>query len=348
MHRTLSERLRRIAPFLRYDGDPYLVLDDGRLLWIVDAFHGTTSFYVADPADPVIRVYRGIFPSLFRDLDEMPESLRAHMRYPIDLFRIQAETYATFHMNEPQVFYNKEDLWQLPIESFEGREIIMEPYYTIMQLPDSDRAEMILMLPFTPSRKDNMIAWMAARCDGDNLGRRMVFLFSKQELIYGPRQIEARIDQDTDISQQLTLWSQRGSSVSRGNLLVVPIGNSILYVEPLYLSAEKGALPQLKRVIAALGNRIEMEIDLEAALSRLFGEQVVFERTRESPRVEPGAGQAPRVPGVQGEVSAVAKEALAILRDADAALQRGDWGRYGDAMRRLREHLEAKTEAPSR
>jgi uncharacterized membrane protein (UPF0182 family) len=374
MHRTLSERLRRVAPFLRYDRDPYLVLHEGRMVWIVDAYtvsrrfpysqpsrdinyirnavkvvvdayQGTAHFYVADAEDPIIQVYRSIFPTLFRALDEMPESLRAHLRYPVDLFRIQAETYATFHMNEPRVFYNREDLWQLPIESFEGREIVMEPYYTIMRLPDSDRAEMILMLPFTPSRKDNMIAWMAARCDGDNLGRRMVFLFSKQELIYGPRQIEARIDQDTDISQQLTLWSQRGSSVSRGNLLVIPLGESILYVEPLYLSAEKGALPELKRVIAAHENNIEMEIDLESALGQLFGERVVFGQRRAAPTETP-QGTEPAWPADAAGV--IAREALDILREADAALQRGDWSRYGDAMRRLRAHLEAQAEPPSR
>jgi uncharacterized membrane protein (UPF0182 family) len=369
LHRRLAERVRRVAPFLRYDRDPYLVLHEGRMIWIVDAYttsnrfpysqpshdmnyirnavkvsidayDGTTTFYAADATDPLLRVYSRVFPSLFRALDEMPEALRAHLRYPVDLFRIQAETFATFHMDDSQVFYNKEDLWQLPIESFEGREIIMEPYYAIMRLPDTDRAEMVLMLPFTPSRKDNMIAWMAARCDGDNLGRRLVFLFPKQELIYGPRQIEARIDQEAEISQQLTLWSQAGSNVIRGNLLVIPLGSSVLYVEPLYLRADKGALPELKRVIVAHGNRIAMEVNLEQALTQLFGSTVAL------PRTSPTAAQqddTPPLPAAADTASAeVAQRALQILRAADAALQRGDWAEYGAAMERLRGHLESQ------
>jgi uncharacterized membrane protein (UPF0182 family) len=266
----------------------------------------------------------------------------------VDLFRVQAETYATFHMDDPQVFYNREDLWQLPIESFEGREIVMEPYYTIMRLPETERVEMLLMLPFTPSRKDNMIAWMAARCDGEELGRRMVFLFPKKELIYGPRQIEARIDQDADISQQLTLWSQRGSNVIRGNLLVLPMGRSVLYVEPLYLRAEKGALPELKRVIVAHGNRITMDVNLMEALQLLFTEGTSVEtvsggpsRTATSP---PGAAAAPRA--AAGNAAA---QALEILKQADAALRRGDWSGYGEAMHRLRQTLEmeaSKKEGP--
>lgn len=368
LYRRLAERVRRIAPFLRYDRDPYLVLHDGRMVWIVDAYttsnrfpysqpsddvnyirnavkitvdayDGTTTFYAADPADPLLRVYSNVFPTLFRDLDEMPADLRAHLRYPVDLFRIQAETFATFHMDDSQVFYNKEDLWQLPIESFEGREIIMEPYYAVMQLPDSEDPEMVLMLPFTPSRKDNMIAWMAARCDGDNLGRRLVFLFPKQELIYGPRQIEARIDQEAEISQQLTLWSQAGSNVIRGNLLVIPLGNSVLYVEPLYLRAEKGALPELKRVIVAHGNRIAMDVNLESALTRLFGSTVALPRSPARAR----ADDLPPVPAMAEASSAeVAQRALQILRAADEALQRGDWAEYGAAMERLRRHLESQ------
>ncbi|MFQ5600376.1 MAG: UPF0182 family protein, partial [Candidatus Krumholzibacteriia bacterium] len=369
LHRSVRERVQKIAPFLRYDGNPYLALYEGRMMWIldaytfsdrfpysqpagdinyirnavkvvVDAYHGTTTFYVADPEDAVLRTYRGVFPSLFRPLDAMPDDLRAHVRYPMDLFRIQAETYATFHMDDPQVFYNKEDLWQLPIESVAGREVIMEPYYTIMQLPDSEREEMILMLPFTPARKDNMIAWMAARCDGDNLGRRLVFLFPKQELVYGPRQIEARIDQDTAISQQITLWSQAGSNVNRGNLLVIPIAESVLYVEPLFLQAEKGALPELKRVVLAHGNRIEMDTDLDSTLRALFGAGRQMSRRDQPPTEETGrAGAAARQPAQ--EMSA-ARRALEILQAAEEALRRSDWARYGEEMQRLRRHLETE------
>jgi uncharacterized membrane protein (UPF0182 family) len=367
LHRTLQERVQRLAPFLRYDRDPYVVLDEGRLFWILDAYtvsnrfpysqpagglnyirnavkvvldayHGTTTYYVADAEDPLLQVYRRIFPGLFQPLSDMPPGLRTHLRYPVDLFRVQAEAFTTYHMQDPQVFYNREDLWQLPIESFEGREIVMEPYFTIMRLPETERAEMLLMLPFTPSRKDNMIAWMAARCDGEELGRRMVFLFPKQELIYGPRQIEARIDQDAEISQQLTLWSQRGSNVIRGNLLVLPIGNTVLYVEPLYLRAEKGALPELKRVIVAHGNRITMEANLMEALQKLFSDGGALEsalaeeaRSVEEPTPRPLSGTASR----SGDV-----RALDILKEADAALRRGDWSAYGEAMERLRQVLE--------
>jgi uncharacterized membrane protein (UPF0182 family) len=371
LYRSLDERVPRLAPFLRYDRDPYLVVHDGRLKWITDAYtvsrrfpysqptsginyirnsvkvvtdayNGTTDFYVNDPDDPVFRVYARIFPALFKSMDTLPSGLRAHLRYPVDLFRIQAETYATFHMEDAQVFYNKEDLWQLPIESFADREILMEPYYTIMRLPDSDREEMVLMLPFTPSRKDNMIAWMAARCDGDNLGRRVVFLFPKQELIYGPRQIEARIDQDPVISQQLTLWSQRGSDVIRGNLLVIPLGASLLYVEPLYLQAEKGALPELKRVILAHGNRIEMNTDLQTTLESLFGRRITPRDTSaESPRPPTVGGPPPIL------TEGVAAQALQILEAAEAALRRGDWAGYGAAIERLKEHLQTEAGAES-
>jgi uncharacterized membrane protein (UPF0182 family) len=264
---------------------------------VIDAYNGTTTFHVADMQDPILAVYRAIFPTLFRPLDDMPAGLRAHLRYPVDLFRVQAEIFATFHMQDSQVFYNKEDLWQLPIENSDGNEAVMEPYYTIMRLPGSEAAEMILMLPFTPSRKDNMIAWLAARCDGEALGQRVVYQFPKQELVYGPRQIEARIDQDAEISQELTLWSQRGSNVIRGNLLVIPMGTSVLYLEPLYLQAEKGALPELKRIIAAHAN-IAMEPTLALALQRVFGS--VVDVAAVAAVGTPGAGEAATTSRVRG------------------------------------------------
>jgi len=373
LYRTLDARLRRLAPFLRYDRDPYLVIHDGRLFWVidaytvsdrfpysqphgginyirnavkvvVDAYHGTTTFYIADAKDPLLAVYRAVFPSLFRPLADLPDGIRAHLRYPVDLFSVQAETFATFHMEDPQVFYNREDLWQIPIESFEGREIVMEPYYTIMRLPGGDAAEMILMLPFTPSRKDNMIAWLAARCDGEALGRRVVFQFPKQELVYGPRQIEARIDQDADISQQLTLWSQRGSNVIRGNLLVIPLGGSVLYVEPLYLRAESGALPELKRVIVALGNRIAMDVSLETALARVLGAQVSALPAAARGGV-PAAGAGASTSVLTADGRAVAGKGLELLREAETASRAGDWAAYGKALERLRQHLEQQAAA---
>jgi uncharacterized membrane protein (UPF0182 family) len=364
MRRSLRERIPRVAPFLLYDQDPYVVVHEGRLLWIqdaytrtdrfpyaqavgrlnyvrnavkvvVDAYDGTTTFYAVDQNEPLLRAYSKVFPGLFRPLEEMPEGLRAHLRYPEDLFQIQAEVFATFHMEDPQVFYNREDLWQLPIESVGGQETLVEPYYAVLNLPGAERPELLLMLPFTPARKDNMVAWLAARCDGAALGERMVFLFPKQELIYGPRQIEARIDQDASISQMLTLWSQRGSDVIRGNLLVIPIERSILYVEPLYLQAAKGALPELKRVIIAHGDRIEMGPDLETTLSMLFG---AADMAHEVPVVETVESQRA---AAAATASGSASQALGLLRRAEGAVQRGDWVAYGNAMQELRRALES-------
>ena len=289
-HRQISERVRKAVPFLRFDRDPYLVISrDGRLSWIidaytlsdrypysepirgmgnyirnsvkavVDAYDGSLAFYMADPTDPVIRVYAQAFPGLFRPLDAMPADLKDRLRYPQGMFTIQAKLFSTYHMRDPQVFYNKEDLWSIPRKAVEGREAEMEPYYTIMRLPGEKKEEFILLLPFTPNKKDNMIAWLAARSDPPHYGKLIAYNFPKAKLVYGPRQIDARIDQDSFISQQLSLWSQRGSSVIRGSLLAIPIERSLLYVQPLYLAAEKGSLPELKRIIVAHGNEIAME-----------------------------------------------------------------------------------------
>ena len=301
-HRQISERVKKAVPFLRFDRDPYLVISrDGRLSWIidaytlsdrypysepirgmgnyirnsvkavVDAYDGSLAFYMADPTDPVIRVYAQAFPGLFRPLDAMPADLKDRLRYPQGMFTIQAKLFSTYHMRDPQVFYNKEDLWSIPRKAVEGREAEMEPYYTIMRLPGEKKEEFILLLPFTPNKKDNMIAWLAARSDPPHYGKLIAYNFPKAKLVYGPRQIDARIDQDSFISQQLSLWSQRGSSVIRGSLLAIPIERSLLYVQPLYLAAEKGSLPELKRIIVAHGNEIAMEETLERALAQVFG-----------------------------------------------------------------------------
>ena len=358
LFRTLKERVPKIAPFLAYDADPYLVIHDGRLFWIqdayttsrmfpysqpyrgrinyirnavkvvVDAYTGECTFYVFEENDPIIRTYERIFPGMFHPAEEMPEGLRRHVRYPEDLFKIQARIYATFHMTDPQVFYNREDLWEIPRETQAGSEVSVEPYYVIMKLPGEDSEEMILMLPFAPAGKDNMIAWMAARCDGPEYGQRMVFLFPKKRLIYGPRQIEARIDQDPAISQLLTLWSQRGSQVLRGNLLVIPLERSLLYVEPLYIQAEKGELPELKRVIVAAGNRIEIGTALDEALGKVFEGQPRAEA--EAPPGEVPAAAAPEDP---------ARRAWEAFEAGREALRRGDWAAYGEAQARLEEIL---------
>jgi uncharacterized membrane protein (UPF0182 family) len=301
IHRRVRERIERVAPFLLWENDPYMIVrQDGSLAWmldgytvsdrvpyafrlgsvgnyvrnpvkaVVDAYHGTIHIYVVDPDDALIRNYASIFPGMFTPLAEMPEDLRAHMRYPEWLFAVQAHVYATYHMTDPQVFYNKEDLWKVANRSDGGR---VAPYYTVTKLAGiGEKEEFILMLPFTPARKENMIAWMCARCDPPNYGRLLLFAFPKQRLIYGPQQIESRINQDTEISKELTLWNQQGSEVIRGNLLVIPVDSSLVYFQPLYLraSAERG-LPELKRIIVAYSNRIAMQSTMYDALAEVFG-----------------------------------------------------------------------------
>jgi uncharacterized membrane protein (UPF0182 family) len=361
--RELTERVPHIAKFLVFDRDPYPVLLNGRVLWVwdaytvtnmypysepyaagmnyirnsvkavVDVYNGSVSFYVSDPSDPLIQTYSAAFPSLFKSLDEMPAGLREHLRYPVDLFEIQGRMFASYHMQDPQVFYNKEDQWAVPIESYGGEQRRMESYYVIMKIPGEQKEEFILMLPFTPTNKDNMVAWLAARCDGANYGKLMVFLFPKQKLVFGPRQIEARIDQSPDISELLTLWSQKGSRVIRGNLLVIPIEQSLLYVEPLYILAEEGELPELKRVIVAFGGKIAMAQNLPDALSTVFNEDVTASETLG----EPGAVEALEESVIN---TSAFKEALATFRRAQDDLRNGRWAEYGKEMDALGKLLD--------
>lgn len=309
--RNINKRIRAIAPFLRYDSDPYLVVADGResqentnqnfLYWIVDAYtttdrypysdpdknqfnyirnsvkvvidayNGDVDFYVADPKDPIINSWQNIFPGLFKPIKVMPEGLRKHIRYPEDLFTVQSERLLTFHMTDPQVFYNREDQWQIPNEIYGNKAQPVKPYYLIMKLPTQQAEEFILLHPFTPTRRNNLIAWLAARSDGENYGKLLLYRFPKQELVYGTEQIEARINQDPEISQQISLWNREGSRAIQGNLLVIPIERSLLYVEPLYLEAERNSLPTLVRVIVAYENKIVMAETLEQALQTIFG-----------------------------------------------------------------------------
>jgi uncharacterized membrane protein (UPF0182 family) len=371
MYRTVVPRVQRIAPFFSFDRDPYLVItDDGRLVWMldgytttdrypysdpvrgmgnyirnsvkvtVDAYHGTVTFYLADPTDPIVRTYARAFPGLLQPLDRMPADLQRHIRYPEDFFAIQARKYATYHMLDPQVFYNREDLWAVPRRTVDGREREMEPYYTIMRLPGETKEEFILLTLFNPSRRDNMIGWLAARSDQPGYGRLIAYYFPKQKLVYGPRQIDARIDQDPVISQQLSLWNQRGSTVIRGSLLAIPLEQSLVYVQPLYLAAaEQGALPELRRVIVAHGNQIAMEPTLEASLSRIFGGRIA-----PAPSATAGGAAPPTAASSAGE-RAAAQRAWEAWTRAQEALRRGDWAAYGAEQKRLEDTLRALTES---
>ncbi|MFQ5586635.1 MAG: UPF0182 family protein [Thermodesulfobacteriota bacterium] len=355
--REIMERVDTIAPFLLYDQDPYMVIsDDGRLHWmidaysvtdrfpysrpvkgginyirnpvkvVVDAYNGAVSFYLVDEDDVLIQTYASIFPTLFKPIAEMPAGLRRHIRYPRTLLRVQADLFSTYHMTEPKNFYNKEDLWEIPVY----RDRMMEPYYIVMKLPEGEKEEFVLLLPFTPSKRDNLAAWMAARSDGDDYGKVVVYTFPRDRLVFGPRQIDARIDQDAYISQQLTLWGQSGSDVIRGSLLIIPIENSLIYVQPLYLVAtDRVGLPELRRVIMAFGKEVVMEESLEAAVQRLF-----------MGRVPVGAKKT--VEAVEEVLSdrEVGRRALESLKKAREALRREDWTGFGRKLKETEELLK--------
>jgi len=362
IHRDIQDRVGTIAPFLQLDHDPYMVISGGKLYWmqdayttsdwfpysqpqpgnginyirnsvkvVIDAYDGSITLYVADPTDPIIRTYQRIFPELFRPLSAMPPDLQQHVRYPEDMFYIQAQQYRDYHMTAPEVFYNREDLWQFPREPTApgdiGADGRMRPYYVMMRLPEDPSAQFFLMLPMAPSRRENMIAWLAARCDPPGYGKLLVYAFPKDKLVYGPFQIEARVNQNTEISQQISLWNQMGSRVIRGNLLVVPIDNSLLYVSPLYLRAQSGQLPELKRVIAAYGDRVVMEDTLPEALAALFQRSV-----------PPAVTLPPTTIALPAE-----EQGRAALSHYDKAIERlkaGDWAGFGVELNALRPLLQ--------
>ena len=375
IHRNISDRVEALAPFLMYDRDPYMVISEGRLFWIIDAYtvtdnypystqamrtinyirnsvkividayEGTTTYYLADTDDPIAATISKIFPDLFTPIEAMSTDLRSHVRYPQDIFTLQTEMFSTYHMTNPAVFYNKEDQWDVPAIDSDGRTAVMEPYYTIMKLPGEQNAEFIQMLPFTPRRKDNLAAWMVARSDGEHYGKLMVFQFPKQKLIFGPRQIVARINQDEEISPQITLWNQQGSQVIQGTLLVVPIEESLLYIRPLYLRAADGQIPELKRVIVAYQNEIVMEETLALALNRLFGgrapDGLLAATTSDSLTVGSSNPTSPETafdPSIG--ISIPWSEALQQLERALEAQREGDWSRYGSELNQLRQILE--------
>ena len=371
IRRAIKDRIERIAPFLWLDADPYLVISEGRLTWIqdaytysdrypysepvaaprgfggmnyvrnsvkiaVDAYEGTTTFYAVDPADPILQTLGKIYPTLLTPYDRMPAELRAHVRYPEDLFSLQARMYMTYHMRDAQVFYNREDLWEPALEMRGGRERVVEPYFVIMRLPGTDKPSFMLTLPLTPRGRDNMIAWLYVNSDEPHYGQIGVLQFSKQELIYGPRQIEARIDQDPYISQQLALWDQRGSQVIRGNMMVVPVDDGLIYVEPIFLQAETGRLPELRRVIVAHGDQIAMRATLEEALGAVVSGEVAVPVIELPAEPVPGA--------LPGELDALVESAHQRYLAAQECLQAGDWACYGREQEGLRRDLEALLE----
>ena len=376
--RNIQQRIGQIAPFLKLDRDPYIVVSNGKLYWmqdaytvsdafpyskpaddsasnyfrnavkvVIDAYNGTVSFYISDPRDPLIRTYANIFPGMFQPIAAMPADLRSHVRYPEDLFTIQAKMYAAYHMDTPEVFYNREDMWEFPRKpaaDSDSGEAKMEPYFINMRLPGAKQTEFVLMLPMVPRQRENMIAWLAARCDQPDYGKLIVYTFPKDKLVYGPYQINALINQNTDVSQQITLWNQSGSRVIHGNLLVVPIEDSVFYVMPLYLRASSGQLPELKRVIAVYNNKVVMEETLGQSLAKLF-------KAPDGALTDVGTAPAP---GVQAQAQAAAaavllavpagsaRGALDHYNKAIAKLKVGDWAGFGaelDAMKPLLEDL---------
>jgi len=375
--RNIAERAQLVAPFLEYDDDPYIVIsDDGRLYWFQDAYiissrfpyserlgrfnyirnsvkvvtnayDGTMTFYVVDEQEPIIDAYTRIFPDLFQPMSTMPIDLLDNIRYPNDLFSVQAEVFRTYHMTDPVEFYNKEDVWAWPQEIFDNQPQNMEPYYVLMQLPDSEELDFIQILPFTPANRENMIAWLAAQNDPADYGSKLVYEFGKDTLFYGPKQIEARIDQDPTISQQVSLWDQAGSNVIRGNLLVIPIGESLIYVEPLYLQAENGQIPELKQVILATANRVVMAENLGLALARLFGEDILSDDTLAelAAGAELSDDAAATASGTTTDLSSATIEELIVnannsYEQAQASLRDGDWTGYGTQMDQLQVVLE--------
>jgi len=401
-NRRIGRRVRTIAPFLNYDGDPYLVISEGKLYWIqdayttsnmypyshpsygrfnkglnyirnsvkitIDAYNGDVCFYLIDEKDPIVKTYSNIFPDLFKPFNEMPPDLIKHIRYPRDLFKIQADKYRTYHMEDTRVFYNQEDLWQIPDELYGESRQEMEPYYVILKLPEDEKDEYFLMLPFTPSKKDNMIGWLAARSDLPNYGNLVIYKLSKEKLVYGPMQIEARVDQQTDISRELSLWGQRGSRVIRGNLLAIPLSDTFIYVEPVYLEAKQeeaelpragspqpsrfqktqrrpssvssgpdestaASLPELKRVIVAFGNRVIMEETLDKALNNLLEMKTSLEEF--TSLAVPKTLETHDLGGI----------ALEHYNKAKDYLRQGNWAGYGKELESLERVLKEMAKA---
>jgi uncharacterized membrane protein (UPF0182 family) len=365
IRRNVRNRLQELAAFLDWDEDPYLVVgEDGRLVWVVDgytssdahpyarrlfvgeigglnylrnsvkatvdAYDGTVTLYVFDDADPVIASYRALFPGLFQPSSRLPSGLRSHLRYPEKIFRVQAEIYRTYHMTDPEAFFNKEDLWDLArgVRSAGGTPAAVPPTYIIASLPDSDESEFLLMTTFTPRGKDNLTGIMIARCDGERLGELVFLQLSKQALIYGPLQVEAQINQDQNISKDLSLWNQQGSEVIRGNMLVLPVENTLLYIQPIYLQSSSAKMPQLKKVIVSNANRLIYADSYEEALARMRGES--FAAAQNAPPMPVSASPA-NPPPSSGELEQVRN----LFRRYRELLSQGKFAEAGKEMEEI-------------
>lgn len=373
-HTNIGQRVEKIAPFLVYDKDPYLVVVDGRLFWIqdayttsnkfpystpvpgvgnyirnsvkivIDAYNGNVDFYADIENDPVVKSLAGTFPKLFKPWKDIPKGIREHLRYPEDMFLIQSEVLTTYHMQDARDFYNKEDVWTIPQEQLSGETVPMDPYYTIMTLPgESENPEFVLMLPFSPAKKNNMSAWLAVRCDPENYGEAILFQFSKQELVYGPSQVESEIQADSEISQALSLWSQRGSEVIRGNLLVIPINDGILFVEPLFLQSQQNKLPSLKRVIVFHDGDLAWGETLDQALAKLFGTEAETGGKPSSENEGPVIEETETGPATTKELI---KKANDLFEQAQQKQQNGDWAGYGEAISQLEQVLKELESQP--
>jgi hypothetical protein len=380
MRRNILNRVRTLAPFLSWDSDPYIVIgDDGRLSWmldayttadsypystsyafgddsinymrnsvkvVIDAYNGATTFYVFDSKDPIIAAWRGIFPALFRDASAMPSDLRRHVRYPQLLLEEQASVYALYHMSDPEVFYNREDLWTVASElglsaSGDQQSQPMEPNYVLMKLPGQSSAEFVEILPFTPANRNNLIGWIAGRSDGANYGSAIVYDFPKTKLVDGPMQIEARIDQNAQLSGQLTLWNQQGSHVRRGTLLVIPCGHALLYAEPIYLQAQQSPMPELRLVVLALQDRLAYGPTFESAMAALFGGQVSSLTATAAPSAPAGQTATPATaPGKQADRNTLISQAAQDLADYQRLTAEGKLAEAGQKLEDLKRKLD--------
>ena len=366
INRNFKERVKQIMPYLEYDKSPYMVTVDGKLYWIIDAYtytnrypysepfsdtsdtnyirnsvkvvidayNGTTDYYIVDDTDPIAQNFKKIYPDLFKDIKDMPEGIKAHIRYPSTLLNIQAQVYQRYHMNDVKVFYQNEDLWQISSEIYGTEEQTMSPNYYIMKLPGEDSAEFVNSIPFTPKDKKNLMGLFVARNDGGNYGELILYQMPKSQTVYGPMQIEAQIDQNTEISKEFSLWNSSGSKYSRGNMFVVPIEDSLLYIEPVYLEATNSSIPEVKRVIVVYGDNIAYEATLAEALNSMFGEGSAYERE--------DSGNTDTTSGGNGDElsqTEIIKRAQDAFDNAQNAQKNGDWAKYGEYLNELDKYL---------